>query len=665
MPGESFSGVLNPPSLTPDAGVSFEAPALPPCALSPIALPQPLEPSPEPLVPPAAPSRITPSRDLLGVLFAMGVGRVAGVLGLLLLVGATEGIGILLLVPLLSAVGIDVSSGGTSAMGRFVEGMLGAVGIPVSLGWILVTYVAIVALRSVLVQYQSYAHSALQVDVVYRLRGGLYRAITSARWSYLARSRLSDFSHALITDASRAGNAVSSLLILLSNAVVSAVFIVLAFQTSFRMSLIAFAAGGLLALLMGSASGRARASGEAISETGREMHATIADHLSGLKVAKAFAAEQRHAEHFDRVGAGAIRAWKTMAASFAFLRFGQETGAVVIVAAILYVSLTFLHVQTATVLLLLFLITRVVPRLSAVQLMQSEVASSLPAFSRLRAVQQACDAEAEPLLSDSPPVPLQREIRLEKVSYRYPGDRGASALSRVDLVIPARAITALVGPSGAGKSTVADLLMGLSLPEVGRLLVDDHPLSAAMLRGWRGQIGFVPQEAFLFHDTIRANLTWAVPSADEAEIVRALRLASAEEFVAALPDGLETVVGERGGQLSGGERQRIALARALLGRPSVLILDEATSALDAEGESRIADAISSLRGEVTTVLITHRLSLASRADLIHVLEGGRVVESGSGRELQGRPGGRFRALRELQSTAPLANRERQSGTSGE
>jgi ATP-binding cassette subfamily C protein len=216
-------------------------------------------------------------------------------------------------------------------------------------------------------------------------------------------------------------------------------------------------------------------------------------------------------------------------------------------------------------------------------------------------------------------------------------------LVSVSLSIAAGQTTAIVGPSGSGKSTLADLLLGLIVPEQGRVLVDETPLTPDLLPSWRDQIGYVPQDSFHFHDTVRANLLWARPEASEGELWEALEIAAAG-FVARLPQGLDTVLGDRGVLLSGGERQRIALARALLRRPAILILDEATSSLDSENERRVQEAIERLHGRLTIVVITHRLTAVRATDAIHVLEAGRLVESGDWHSLLNASAGRFRVM---------------------
>jgi ATP-binding cassette subfamily C protein len=184
---------------------------------------------------------------------------------------------------------------------------------------------------------------------------------------------------------------------------------------------------------------------------------------------------------------------------------------------------------------------------------------------------------------------------------------------------------AIVGPSGAGKTTLVDLMIGLLATETGRITVDGTVL-ADNAEAWRATIGYVSQEPFLFHDTLRANVVWGRPGASDAEIQRALELAFAD-FVNDLPDGLETVLGDRGVRLSGGQRQRIALARALLRKPSLLIMDEATNSIDVANERRILAAINGLHGAMTIVIITHRLADLPCVDTVLTLDGGRFAES--------------------------------------
>lgn len=220
------------------------------------------------------------------------------------------------------------------------------------------------------------------------------------------------------------------------------------------------------------------------------------------------------------------------------------------------------------------------------------------------------------------PAPLH-ELALRAVTVRH-ADRAAPALDGVTLALPVGSTTILSGPSGAGKSTVADVLGGLMAPDSGDLLLDGVALDPARRRGWRDRVAYVQQDPVLFHASIRNNLLWAAPGANEADLQAALRDASAE-FVFALPDGLDTMVGDRGARLSGGERQRIALARGLLRDPALLILDEVTSALDADNEAAVTRAIAGLHGRLTILIIGHRGALASLADHAVGLDGGRVV----------------------------------------
>jgi ATP-binding cassette subfamily B protein len=243
---------------------------------------------------------------------------------------------------------------------------------------------------------------------------------------------------------------------------------------------------------------------------------------------------------------------------------------------------------------------------------------------------------------------LRGEVSFEGVSFRYPSRPDAPVLHDITLTAKAGERIALVGPSGAGKSTLTALLLRFYEPSGGRLVIDGRDARAYPLHWFRGQLAIVPQDVLLFGGTIAENIVYGRPGADAAAIREAARQANADVFISTLPDGYETLVGDRGIQLSGGQRQRIAIARAILKDPAILILDEATSSLDSESERLVQVALERLMKGRTTFIVAHRLSTIRTADRIAVLAAGRVVELGNHAELSTQPDGLYRRLSSLQ-----------------
>jgi ATP-binding cassette subfamily C protein len=440
----------------------------------------------------------------------------------------------------------------------------------------------------------------------------------------------------------RVGLGTQLLLSMVRDGMRAAAYLIVTIYISPLVTALVISAGLTLLLALGRSMRAATRLGEAMARAGGEAYRSVMEHVGGIKMAKSYGAEERSIPLFGEL-ADAISSTNLRAVtSQAVARCRFDIGAALVLGVVLYVAIEVVHASTAMLLILVFAFARLMPLVSAFQQSIQQVLNMLPDFAALLALVARLSPPEEGSRTRHDPVRLRNAVRFDSVSFQYE-DGAQPALASVKLTIPAGQTTAIVGPSGAGKSTLADLLLGLIVPSEGRVFVDETPLTPGLLPAWRDQIGYVPQDSFHFHDTVRTNLLWARPDASEAELQEVLEVAAAG-FVKRLPQGLDTVLGDRGVRLSGGERQRIALARALLRRPAMLILDEATSSLDSENERRVQDAIERLHGHLTILIITHRLTTVRRADLIHVLDGGEVVESGNWDALLNGSTGRFRSL---------------------
>jgi ATP-binding cassette subfamily B protein len=278
-----------------------------------------------------------------------------------------------------------------------------------------------------------------------------------------------------------------------------------------------------------------------------------------------------------------------------------------------------------------------------------ELAQAAGAAERLGEILQSTPAVAAPAHPRPLPEPPRGTVAFEDVRFHYPTRPGQSALEGLSFAARQGERVAIVGPSGAGKSTILQLLLRFYDPQSGRILVDGMPISEADPGAVRRRLALVPQEPTIFAASVAENIRYGRPEASEVEVVEAARLAFADEFVRALPDGYGTLIGERGVTLSGGQRQRLAIARAILKDAPILLLDEATSALDAASERAVQEALDRLMRGRTTIVIAHRLATVRSADRILVMDAGRIVEEGTHDALLAR-GGLYARLSRLQFT---------------
>lgn len=582
---------------------------------------------------------ITTFRKYLTTLIHIMSWKVALALGLMICLSTMEGISLLMLVPLLQLVGLNVQEGSIGQLAEFISSIFSTIGIRPTLIAVLCVYVLIVIIHSILCRWETSVSLTLEYEFVVRLREKLYRAIANTNWLFFARNRVSDFTHALTIEMERIGTATYYILNLLATGIVAIVYILFALKLSAMMTGLVFLCGVGLMFLLRKKTKMAHETGEGLSEAMSGLYNAISEHLNGMKTAKSYGVVERHVEIFRRLAEQVRHMYTHTVQNQAEVNYWFNIGSVIILSLILYVSFQILSIPTAGVLLLLFLFARAMPKLSNIQQNFQSSINMMPSFSRVMELQKRCEEAAETEIQRYGKIDIGNGIRFKKVSFSY--DANSPVIKDLDITIKAGQTTAIVGPSGAGKTTIADLLMGLIIPNEGSILIDGKEFAPKRMKVWREQIGYVPQDTFLFNDTLRGNLSWAKPDAKEEEINQSLKFAAAEEFISGLPKGLDTILGDRGVLVSGGERQRIALARALLRKPTLLILDEATSSLDSENEKRIHLAIEKLHGQMTILVISHRLSTIREADVIHVIEGGRLVESGTWDILMANKNGRF------------------------
>ncbi len=384
-----------------------------------------------------------------------------------------------------------------------------------------------------------------------------------------------------------------------------------------------------------------------------ELFVLLQESFTSTKIVKAFGREPLEQARFDRLNDGLMRlALKDIRIDQLSPPLMEVLAALGIIGALWYGgfrviegSLTpgeFFSFTTAVV--LLYRPVREIFRAF------NTVQQSLPSVERVFEI-----LDAPPAIVDAPGARaldgFRDRIVFEDVSFRYP-DAESDTLREISLTVRRGETVALVGLSGAGKTTLMDLLPRFHDATAGRITIDGQDLRQVTVASLRTLIGLVTQETFLFHETVEYNIAYGKPGASHEDVARAARLAQAHDFIAALPDGYRTSVGERGVKLSGGQRQRIAIARAFLKDPPILILDEATSDLDAENEFLVQRALAALMTGRTVLVIAHRLATVRNADRVVVVDGGRIVETGRHGELMARADGIYRRLATLQRLSP-------------
>jgi len=544
--------------------------------------------------------------------------RSAFVLLALLVAGIAEGLSLTALLPLLSiAVGESSEDSGIS---KFMGDMFHKVGIEPTLDMILIIIVGGMFTKGLILLLANRQVGYTVAHVATALRLNLIEALLASRWQYYLRQHVGSLANSVATEAYRAANGFEHSVIVLALAIQVVVYAAVAVFISWQATLASLLIGLFLLIVLHRLVRATRRAGTNQTQLLRSLLAYLSDVLNSVKSLKAMSRDNVADAILHEQTQQLEKATRHEVMSRAALMALQEPILAAITAAGLYLALVIWELSLPEVMVMVFLLTRILGLLNKTQRKYQQLAAQESAYWALRKAAEDAAASAERYAGTDEPS-LHQCITLQHVKFSY-GEK--TIFKDLNIDIPVKTFTAVTGPSGVGKSTLIDLLCGLAEPDMGKVLIDGKSLHDIDLRKWRHMIGYVSQDTILLHDTIMNNIVVGEPTLTVEDAERALHQAGAWEFVSALPDGIQTIVGERGGMLSGGQRQRIAIARALAHGPVFLIMDEPTSALDPESEKNICETLQQLSKQLTIIAVSHQPAVINAADRVFILSHGEA-----------------------------------------
>lgn len=546
---------------------------------------------------------------------------------LILLAGLAEGVGLSALVPMVSSLTGDYSEEGLAQPFNILPEGMRAIGLEPTFSAMLLLALIIMLSAFLLIHIQERAVVRARYRFMEGLRNRAAEAIFAAHWERIAALSSGDVANQVNHESGRGSEALIALMGMLATFVQLLVYGIFALLLSWQMFLITLVTLLFGALMAGRLIRAVRALGQHSADINSYYNQQLVDYIRGAKLLKATGAHLQMEKKLRKSNDIACATMRRIVVNQSLMRFELQSIVSIAMVAILYIAVMVLDIQISVLLVFLFIVMRLAPKFSTFQGQYHNYSAFRPALDVVDRLIRESEIMVEHDYANGAHFDEVRQgIELKAVSYRYP-DANKNAISDLSLSIGARKFVALVGSSGGGKSTVLDLIMGLIEPQSGRLTIDGEDLCNFDRNSYRRRIGFVSQDSVFFTGSIRENLC-IDGDCDEAYVWHSLEVAQVDEFVSGLAEGLDTLVGEAGVKLSGGQRQRLAIARALIRRPSLLVLDEATSSLDSKSETRFQLAIEAVAQEYTIVVVAHRLATVRKAHCIYVLEQGRLVQSG-------------------------------------
>lgn len=556
------------------------------------------------------------------------------VLFCLLLAGFAEAVSITTLLPTIQAISsgeAQMAAHPSPAM-QIIHQSMAFFGLEPSLLNLILIVVVFFSLKALL-SFVALSYAGIAVArVSANLRRKLITALFNARWSFYTQLHAGRVANIMSGDAGNAGQAYFLAAQVVAFATQGIVYCTIAFLVDWRLALLGIGTGLAIAGALNWLVTISKRAGYKRSDRTSDLTRFITDMMNNIKPLKTM---DRYGKLVDQMR-GLLRRLRKALATREIAKQGLVQGSEFLITLALglgvYLAVTIGKISLAELVVLGIVFFQVVSIVNKLQKFLQQAAEQEAAYIRTEELIESAHAQRETHTGTRAPT-LGKECRFDSVSFAH---GKTPIVKNASLTIEAGSLTVLQGPSGAGKTTLIDLLIGLHSPDKGTITLDGVPLSEIDIRQWRRSIGYVPQELSLLHSTIRDNLTLGDDQISDADIEAALDQAGAQEFIMAMPNGLDTEVGAMGSKLSGGQRQRIALARALVMKPTLLILDEVTSALDPDTEAEICQNIAALRGRYSTVAITHRPAWTEIATHLYKVEKGHVskVTTGSRKKVQ-------------------------------
>jgi len=566
-------------------------------------------------------------------------GRVAaGALLLQLAAVVFESIGLTMLLPVFQFIESAGDTAGLAAQSRLWRALIdvyAALGVPVTLVSLLLASFACILARQGFVFLRLIYMARAQENLVRDIRMLAFNRFLETGMALQERQPLGEIVNDLTTELQRAVMALFSSVAIAGYGILVLVYTGILLAMSPAMTLTALGVIAVSAIAIRRLLSQTETTGNAVTRANQKMSAFLVERLGSARLVRLSGTEEAEAAAMAQLTAAQRNHLVRLAGLLARIEVVIEPLVVAVGFAFLYVGVTSFGLQLEEIGLFLVIVVRLLPVMKEIMRTRQSVLGMMASLNTVRRRLDAMLAAREQSSGSETFRTLEHEIRFDGVRFDYGRGGAVPALDGIDLTIPAGRMTALVGPSGAGKSTLVDLLPRLRLPDAGRIAADGRAIAEFTLASLRAGIAYAPQAAQIFNVTPAEHIGYGRRGASMDEIRAAARLAGADEFIEQLPDGYETLLGERGGSLSGGQRQRLDLARALVRKAPILILDEPTSNLDAEAEALFRRALARIRAETETtiVIIGHRLSTVADADQIAVLERGRVAASGTHAEL--------------------------------